>query len=329
MKKVLLLFGGNSSEHKVSCLSAKSVLENIDSKKFKITSVGIDLKNEWYIFNDDFYYLEKGTWKQAKNIRKIPDIVSFIKSFDVVFPIIHGTNGEDGKLQGFLDLFNIKYVGCGTLSSAVGMDKEFAKIIFNYMNIPQVKYISIKYPNFKIKDIEKQLSYPLIVKPANGGSSIGISKAANRKQLLKAIKLARKYDEKIIVENFIKARELECSAIEGKGIFISTIGEIKSANDFYDYDAKYENASSKTVIPAVLPNEVSSLIKEYAKKAFIGINAKGIARIDFFYDQDNNQIYLNEINTMPGFTTISMYPKLLIFDGINYKDILTILINNA
>ena len=329
MKKILLLFGGNSSEHKVSCLSAKSVLENIDRKKFKVISVGIDKESKWYIFNDDLSYLENGTWKEAKNVRIIPDIVSFVKSFDVVFPIIHGTNGEDGRLQGFLDLFNIKYVGCGTLSSAVGMDKEFTKIVFNHLNIPQVPSVTITYPDFKVKDIEKALKYPVIIKPANGGSSIGISKVNNHKQLIKAISVAKNYDKKIIVEKFVKVRELECAVIENKKIIISTIGEIKSANEIYDYDAKYENAKSLVVIPANLPKNICETIKQYAKKAFIGINAKGISRIDFFYDEQNKQIYLNEINTMPGFTTISMYPKLLIHDGIKYKDIITILLNNA
>ena len=329
MKKVLLLFGGNSSEHKVSCLSAKSILENIDRKKFNIVSVAIDKENDWYIFHDDLSYLETGNWKEAKSIRIIPDIISFIKSFDVVFPIIHGTNGEDGKLQGLLDLFNIRYVGCQTLCSAIGMDKDISKIIFKNLDIPQVPSVTIKYPKVKVKDIEKQLSYPLIVKPANGGSSIGINKANNSKQLIEAIKIAKNYDKKIIAEKFIKARELECAIIENKKIIISRVGEIKSANEFYDYNAKYENDKSQVIIPANLEKEIEEKIQEYAKKAFIGINAKNISRIDFFYDEENNQIYLNEINTMPGFTTISMYPKLLIYSGINYKDIITILINNA
>lgn len=329
MEKVLLLFGGNSSEHKVSCLSAKSVLENIDRKMFDIISVGIDEKNDWHIFNDDLTYLEQATWKNAENITKVLDIVSFIKDFDIVFPIIHGTNGEDGKLQGFLDLFNIRYVGCQTLSSAVGMDKEFAKIIFKHLNIPQVPSITIKYSDYKINDIECALEYPLIVKPANGGSSIGISKVNNHSELVKAVTMAKNYDNKIVIEKFIKARELECAVIENNGIIVSTIGEIKSANEIYDYDAKYENNKSLAIIPADIPQEVQQIIKEYAKKAFIGINAKGISRIDFFYDIENKQIYLNEINTMPGFTTISMYPKLLVYDGIEYKDIITTLLNNA
>lgn len=329
MKKVLVLFGGNSEEYKISCLSAKSILENINKKKFKVASVGISKKNEWFIFNDVLNYLEKGDWTKAKNIEKIENIIAFIKTFDVVFPITHGKNGEDGCLQGMFDLFNIKYVGCKTLSSAIGMDKVVSKILFNYLKIPQVPFITINYPNFKISNIEKKLNYPLIVKPANGGSSIGISKANNKKELVKAIKLASSYDHKIVIEQFIKARELECSVIENKKIYVSTIGEIKPAHEFYDYASKYENISSKIIIPADLPKDIINQIKEYAVKAFVEIGGKGMARIDFLYDEENKQIYLNEINTIPGFTTISMYPQLLVFDGISYQDIITILIKNA
>lgn len=329
MKKVLVLFGGNSSEHNVSCLSAKSILENIDRKIFDVVSVGITKNNEWYIFDDNLSYLENEKWLKAKNIQRITNIITFIISFDVVFPVIHGLNGEDGRLQGMFDLFNIKYVGCNTLCSAIGMDKEITKIIFNYFKIPQVSCVSIKYPHFKLKDIEKVLEYPMIVKPANGGSSIGITKVSNKKELTKAIKLASKYDKKIIIEKFIKARELECAVIENKKLYISTIGEIKPAHDFYDYESKYENIGSETIIPANLPENIIKQIKEYATKAFIGIGGNGLARIDFFYDEENNKVYLNEVNTMPGFTTISMFPQLLIYDGVSYQDIITILINNA
>ena len=226
-----------------------------------------------------------------------------------------------------MDLFNIKYVGSKTLASSVGMDKEFSKIIFNHLNIPQVPYIVINN-KYHIEEIENKLNYPMIVKPANSGSSIGISNANNRKELTKAIKIAKKYDSKIIIEKFIKARELECAILEDKDLIISDIGEIKPCNEFYDYKAKYEQ-NSETINKANLPNDIIIQIKEYAKKAFIGINAKGLSRIDFFYDEDNNKIYLNEINTLPGFTTISMYPTLVTNDNLSYTDLITILINNG
>ena len=329
MKKVLLLFGGKSSEHYISCLSAKTIIENIDTTKYELTIVGIDENNNWYIFNDDLSYLKNGNWKEAENIHLISNIVNYISLFDVIFPITHGNYGEDGKLQGFLDLFDVKYVGCKTTASAIGMDKNIAKIIFKNLNIPQVPHVTINYDKYSIKEITKQLKYPLIVKPANGGSSIGISKANNKKELIEAINEAGVYDKTIIIEKFITARELECSVIENKNLIVSEIGEIIPANEFYDYSAKYENKRSQTVIPAKIPKKISKLIKDTARLALYGIGGKGYARIDFFYDEINNKIYLNEINTIPGFTDISMFPKLLMFNTISLTDIITILIENA
>lgn len=328
IKKILIVFGGNSSEHYVSCKSAKSIIENIDKKLFKYEVVGIDFDNTWYKFSDDLDYLENGSWKEA-NVLKIDNIVRFLKDFDVVFPITHGTSGEDGKLQGMLELFNIPFVGCKTLASSIGMDKGMSKVIFDSLYIDQVPYMVIE-DDYKINDIIEQIEFPIIVKPANGGSSIGISKANDKKELIKAIKEAKKYDKKIIIEKFIKARELECAVLENKGnILCSNIGEIKSANEFYDYDAKYVNDSSYTMIPDDIPLDVVNKIKEYAKRIFKGLNCIGYARIDFFYDEENNKIYINEINTIPGFTSISMYPKLIESIGINYTDLITTLINNA
>lgn len=326
MKKILILFGGNSTEHYISCKSAKYILENIDKKNFDVTSAGINLNNDWYIYNDNIEYLENGDWID-KNVIKIDNIIEFLKSFDVVFPIIHGTNGEDGRLQGMLDLFNIKYVGCQTTSSAIGMDKVFSKYVFEKLNIPQVKYLNLKN-NINIKNIIKNLKFPMIVKPANGGSSIGISKANNKKELNKAIETAKKYDSKIIIEEFIKARELEVAILQDKDLIISEPGEILSGNEWYDYDAKYYNDNSKTIIPNDIPNKIIKQIKEYAKKAFIGLDAKGLARIDFFYNPETNEIFINEINTLPGFTNISMYPKLMENEKISHKKLITKLIEN-
>ena len=326
MKKVLVLCGGNSSEHKVSLISAKSILNNIDNNLFEASTVIIDYDNKWYEYGGKVDYLSE--WKQQE-YEHIDNIVDYLKKYDVVFPITHGTNGEDGKLQGMLDLFNIKYIGCKTSSSAICMDKDFSKMIFSYLGIPQVPSITITNKKFKIHDIIKKLGLPLIVKPANGGSSIGINKANNKKELKKAIIEAFKYDEKIIIEKFIKARELECGILEDKDFYISEIGEILPANEFYDYNAKYENKNSCTTIPAKLTKEVKDKIIKYVKIAFDGINGKGFARIDFFYDEDNGQLYLNEINTLPGFTEISMYPKLFAYSGIEYKDLITKLINNS
>lgn len=326
MKKVLLLCGGKGSEHEVSIVSAKSILENIDTKLFEVTTVIIDYDNIWYEYSDEYQYLDN--W-QTKNTKVVDNIVEYLYSFDVVFPIIHGYGGEDGKLQGMLDLFDIKYVGCKTLSSATCMDKDFSKMIFSYLEIPQVPFITLINTDFKLKDIVKKLGLPMIVKPANGGSSIGINKVNSKRELKKAINEAFKYDSKVVIEKFINARELECAVLEEEDYYISEVGEIKSANEFYDYQAKYENKESYTIVPADLKISVSNKIKEYAEIAFKGINCKGLARIDFFYDEDNNQIYLNEINTLPGFTSISMFPKLFMHEGISYKDLITKIINNC
>lgn len=325
MKKVLILFGGNSFEHEVSCMSAKSILENIDKNKYDVTVVGINRENNWYVYAENIANIKQ--WENENN-KKINNIIAYLKKFDIVFPVLHGANGEDGRLQGMLDMFNIKYVGCKTLASSLCMDKIFSKYVFSFLGIPQVPFLEIS-DDTKLKDIINKLGFPMIVKPANGGSSIGINKANNKKELKKAINDAKKYDSRVLVEKFIKARELECAIIKDKTIKVSSIGEIKSANEFYDYNAKYENQKSYTIIPADINIEIEKKIKEYAKKAFIGVNASSLSRVDFLYDEINNKVYLNEINTLPGFTTISMYPSLFINCGYSYKQLITTLIENA
>ena len=319
MKKVLLLFGGKSTEHYVSCKSAKSIIENIDTTLFDLEICGISLDGNFYKFNDNLDYLENGTWINS-NIIKIDNIINYLKSFDVVFPITHGNYGEDGKLEGLLDLFNIKYVGCKTSSSVISFDKSISKLIFKELNIPQVPYII--YDNIDSIDID----YPLIIKPACGGSSIGINKANNKEELIKYINEAKKYDNKIIIEKFIKARELECAILDNNELIISSPGEIKSCNDWYDYNAKYID-NSATTIPNDIPDNIVNQMKKYCKLIYKYMDIKSYSRIDFFYNEDG--LFINEINTIPGFTNISMYPKLIENENISYKDLITILINNA
>ena len=326
MKKVLILFGGNSTEHFVSCKSAKSIVENIDTKLFSYELAGISLDNEWYKFNDDLSLLESGKWLEGK-IFRIDNIIEYLKSFDVVFPITHGNNGEDGKLQGFLDLFEIRYVGSKTTSSVVGFDKSLSKLVFSYLNIPQVPYVVIG-DDYNIRSIIDEIGFPMIVKPSCGGSSIGINKANNKKELLRAIKNSFRYDNRIIIEKFVNCRELECSILGNRDIIISDLGEIKSCNSFYDYDAKYVQ-KSETIIPNDLPNKVVDRIKEYAFKIYKGLNIRDYSRIDFFYDENADKVLVNEINTIPGFTKISMFPKLIENEGIDYKDLISVLINNS
>lgn len=315
MKKILLIFGGNSTEHDISIKSAQSIVNNIDKKKFDITPIYINKNNEWFICDNVLI--------NRKNDIKIDNIISFIKHYDIVFPITHGNNGEDGKLEGLLDLFDIKYVGSKTTTSALCFDKELSKIFFKYLNIKQVPFITIT----SIKEINKINIYPVIIKPANGGSSIGINKANNKKELKKYIKQAFKYDSKVIIEKFINARELEVAILrKNNKLIISDIGEIISCNNFYDYEAKYQK-ESKLQIPANISKEIKKEIQEVAKQLFIKMNIDSYARIDFFLDNDN--LYINEINTIPGFTKGSMYPKLMENNKILFKDLITTLINNA
>lgn len=305
MKKVLLIYGGNSTEHEISIKSADTIKSNIDTSKYILDSILITKENDW-IYNNN----------------RIDNIINFIKKYDIIFPIIHGTNGEDGKLQGMLDLFNIKYVGSKCGSSYICMDKARTKEILTQYNIPQVPY---QIYNKKDKLL---LEYPIIVKPSNSGSSIGISIANDKRELKNAIKIASQYDSKIILEKFLNNPiELECAILKNGDNLITEIGEIKHQNTFYDYDTKYNNDSICTSLEPNIGVKEKELITKYAKKIFNILELDNLARIDFFYD--NGNIYLNEINTLPGFTAISMYPQLIIKKGISYKKLITILIENV
>ncbi|MBQ8218906.1 MAG: D-alanine--D-alanine ligase [Bacilli bacterium] len=319
MKKILILFGGNSYEHLISCKSAKTILTHIDRKQYQITSTIIDKDNTWYEYDDEIKYLE--TWKE-RNIIKINNIIDYLKQFDKVFPIIHGNPVENGNLQGLFNLFGIKYVGTDLSGSIIGYDKELTKIICNHHNIPQVPYQVITK---KEKNKNINIEYPVIIKPAKCGSSIGINIANNQKELTKYINEAYKYDDKVIIEKYIKSREFECAILETKKLIISDIGEIRSSNDFYDYESKYI-LDSKLIIPANINKELKKEIQDLSSKIFKILNLKNLSRIDFLYDYNNNKLYFNEVNTMPGFTDISMYPLLLKEKGIPIKELITNLI---
>lgn len=326
MKKVLILFGGRSSEHYVSCKSARSIALNIDKNLFLYELVGIDFSGDWYKFNDDFSYLENGNWKDG-HIFKVDNIIEYLRSFDVVFPITHGNFGEDGKLQGLFDLFDIKYVGSKTTSSVVGFDKSLSKLLFDSLGIPQVPYLVVR-GKYCVSDIVSSIGFPMIVKPCCGGSSIGISKVNNKKELIKALKCAFKYDDSVIVEKFVFCRELECAVLGNRDYICSSPGEIKSCNDFYDYDAKYVQKSI-TFIPDDLPISIIDKLRDYVNRIFVSFHISDYCRIDFFYDENKDCIYVNEINTIPGFTEISMFPKLMEHENISYTDLISILLNNC
>lgn len=326
MKKILLLFGGNSSEHLISCKSAKSILEHIDYKKYQVTAVGISKQNDWYLYQDTIENILE--WQNHQK-QKIDSIISFIKQFDVVFPILHGTNGEDGKIQALLELFHIPYIGCNSKISSIGMDKHYFKILLSHFHIPVVPFL-LYDKKMSTKDIENSLDYPMIIKPCNGGSSVGITVAHNKKELKKGIKIAQKYDSKILLEPFLNMRELECAVLENKKSFIiSSLGEIRSSHTFYDYEAKYIDNSSIAELATDIPDDITSKIQKTAASVCKHFEIQGLSRIDFFYLPDKNEIYVNEINTIPGFTTISMYPKLLTNNKFTYQDLITTLIENA
>lgn len=315
MKKVLILFGGNSFEHEISCKSVNFIINNIDTDLFNYKLVGIDFNRDWYEINNNIKV--DLNWKN-NDIKKIDNIIKYLKEFDIVFPIIHGNDGEDGKLQSLFELFNIKYVGCDSYSSLVCYDKLLTKLVLEKYSIPQVPYI-IYNENIDLKKIE----YPVIIKPCKCGSSFGISVAHTIKELKKALKKALKYDKNIIIEKFIKNnRELECAILERKNkLIVSNIGEIVTNGKWYDFESKY-TTKTETVISNI-DNNLKDELRAYSKKIFNILRCKGISRIDFLYDINSNKIYFNEINTIPGFTEISMYPKLINDIGINFRSLIT------
>lgn len=319
VKKILILFGGNSYEHEISCKSINFIIDNIDTNKFNYKLVGIDYNNDWFEIGN----IEKISkdWKN-NTIKKIDNIIEYCKEFDVVLPMIHGNTGEDGKLQSLFELYNIKYVGCNSYSSILCYDKLLTKIFLEKHSIPQVPYI-IYNDNLNFGSIE----YPVIVKPCKCGSSIGINVAHNKKELKKYLKIAKKYDNNILIEKYIKNnRELECAILEDKKkLIISDIGEIINNGSWYNYDAKYVKKID-TVISDIDEN-IKNDIKNYSKNIFNILGCKGLSRVDFLYDLDNKKLYFSEINTMPGFTEISMYPKLINNEGIGFKEIIIKLLN--
>ena len=330
MIKLGIVYGGVSTEHDISVMSAKSVIENLDKEKYEIHEIYINKYGKWYEVIDD----EK---------EEIYNLIWTIKKLDVVFPVLHGLGGEDGTIQGMLEMLQVPYVGCKVLASSVGMDKVYTKIIFEKAGIPEAPYVYIKKKEngyiivnenfeeeeFKVESITKKLNYPMFVKPSNSGSSVGVKKATNNEELKMAIENAGQYDNKILIEQGINAKEVECAILDGTEVRASTVGEIISAEEFYSFDAKYNIPESKTIIPADISKEQIEQIQKLAIRAFKAIDGSGLARVDFFIEKDTNKIYINEINTMPGFTKISMYPKLFEAVGIKYSELLDKLIANA
>jgi D-alanine-D-alanine ligase len=343
--RVGVIFGGRSGEHEVSLVSATSVLGALDASRYEIVPIGITQSGKWLSSANAVALLKAKSGLDGEpeqflvpepNRRALVSLQTGIREsppLDVVFPLVHGTFGEDGTLQGLLELANIPYVGAGVLGSALGMDKIVQKQLFERAGIPCAKHVAFlssecdTNPKGVVHRLEKRLGYPMFVKPSNTGSSVGISKAHHRKELLTALTVASQYDRRVIVEQGIKnAREIECSVLGNDDPVASIPGEIIPSNEFYDYDAKYVDGKSRSVIPADLPKKVVREVQARAVEAFRILDCAGMARVDFFVTKKNARVYLNEINTIPGFTSISMYPKMWEASGISFPELLDRLI---
>lgn len=327
--KLGIIYGGNSTEHEVSINSAKSVCDALDKEKYDIYKIYIDKVGNWYKEDD-----------------RIDNVFAYLKSLDVIFPVLHGRYGEDGTIQGLFELLDIPYVGCRVTSSSLGMDKIYAKMIFNKVGIDTasdvfIKRVKDKYyyidSNFEEKElslneiavlVENKLSLPVFIKPSRSGSSVGINKAKTKEEVIKYIEYASGFDSKILIEESIIGRELECAILGNVLVEASPIGEILPNDEFYSYKAKYID-NSKTIIPNDIDKDITDKIKSTAIKAYKALDCTGLSRVDFFLEKDTNRIILNEINTMPGFTEISMYPKLWESTGLSYSELLDKLITLA
>jgi D-alanine-D-alanine ligase len=346
--KIGVLFGGRSAEHEVSLVSAASVINALDKSKYDVVPIGITKDGRWLSAVNAIQLLkDHSPIEQLPEHVLLPDprkqsLVNVSGAFpqnaqkvDVIFPVIHGTFGEDGTIQGLFELADIPYVGAGVLGSAVGMDKVIAKQLLENAGIPVAPGVAFLYSQYQAKpknyivEIERKLKYPCFVKPPNQGSSVGISKAHNRKELIAAIAMAGEYDRKILVEKAVKhPREIELSVMGNDRPVVSLPGEIVPSNEFYDYDAKYVDGKSAAHIPAKLPKTLIKKLQACALKAYAVLDCAGMARVDFLV-QKNGKIFLNEINTLPGFTSISMYPKMWEASGVSYTELLDKLIGFA
>ena len=351
MKKIKagVIFGGQSTEHEISVISGSSVIKNLNKEKYQICPIYISKEGNWYKYTKPVENVEIfSIGEEPKELEKIDNVFEILKEQEVIVPVLHGLYGEDGTIQGLLELLKVPYVGCKVLASGICMDKVYAKIIFEKAKLNQANYVVIssdkeseytyideemnhrQVKEYEIaKIVEEKLNYPVFVKPSNSGSSVGVNKANNSEELIENIEIASKYDKEILIEQGIIGKEVECAVLGNENVEATCVGQIMSADEFYDYDSKYKNSESKTVIPAKIDTEISEKIRNMAIKAFKAVGGRGLSRVDFFVENGIDEIYINEINTMPGFTTISMYPKLWEHAGLNYSELLDKLIELA
>lgn len=346
---VCILFGGISPEHAVSLRSAEAVLNNIDKEKYQLFPVGITEKGRWILFRGtDYSLLPTGQWQDHQD--NCPALISPVRGegllcfaeggvtrhpIDVVFPVLHGENGEDGAMQGLLQMAGIPYVGAHVAASAVAMDKTLTKLVVDNAGITQAQWLLVRNSDLQksmdeiIARVEGKFSYPVFVKPAGTGSSVGVSKAGDRAALMGALVMAGRYDEKILVEEFIDGREIEVAVLGNASPVASVPGEIDSGAEFYDYDAKYVSDTSVAYIPARIDEQTAEELREKAVQVYRAVGSRGLSRVDFFVTHRDQRVVFNEINTLPGFTSISMYPKLFVASGIPYGELIDQLLQLA
>jgi D-alanine-D-alanine ligase len=345
-KQAAVIFGGVSSEHEVSCVSVVNVVSGFDKDKYDLTLIGITKEGRW-ILTDSTASIEDGSWINGTETailspdRGRPGVLVLgedtytYKKIDVIFPVLHGRFGEDGTIQGLFEMSGIPYVGCGVLSSAVSMDKISTKIFVDQLGIRQAGYVTdiakdLSELEHTVEQVEEKLGYPVFVKPSNAGSSCGVSKACDREELKRAVQLAKEHDTRVLIEEMICGHEVECAVLGGNDLRASKVGEVQAAAEFYDYEAKYHNAESKTVIdPPEIPAEAKEKVRENAVGIFKAVSGFGLSRVDFFIENETNEVVFNEINTLPGFTNISMYPMLCSDMGLSISELIDRLIETA
>lgn len=351
MKKIriCILFGGISPEHAVSLCSAESVLNNLNQEAYDVFPVGITRKGQWLLFgSNDYSMLPGGRWESCPE--NVPAVISPARGqgllcfrsegveshpLDVVFPVLHGMNGEDGAMQGLLQMAGIPYVGPHVAASAVAMDKTLTKLAADQAGVVQARWELVRSEELKgalepvLERLEHRFTYPMFIKPAGTGSSVGVSKAWNRQTLAEALEIAARYDRKVLVEEFVDGKEIEVAVLGNESPVASVCGEIDSGAEFYDYDAKYTPDTSTAYVPARIPEETAQQVRQAATKIYSSLGCQGLSRVDFFVTHGENRVVFNEINTIPGFTSTSMYPKLFEASGVPYSQLLDRLVTLA
>jgi len=347
--RIGVLFGGRSGEHEVSLQSARAVMAALEEAGHEVVPIGVTRQGRWLVSGDPLHALSSGDAAGERSVTMLPEpgrtgLVPLaereddleplagpppIGTLDVLFPVLHGTFGEDGTVQGLFELAAVPYVGAGVLGSALGMDKVVQKTLWRGLGLPVVDFLSLRRRDLEddldaaLNRVELSISYPCFTKPANLGSSVGVSKARNRAELEAGLQVAARYDAKILVERGVNARELECGVLGNDEPIASVVGEILPGADFYDYRAKYLDTGSQALIPADISPDLAAEVRRLAVTAFKAVDAAGLARVDFFLERGTDRLYVNEINTMPGFTEISMYPKLWLASGLSFAELVT------